>query len=228
MPLIDRIELQTPRPDALGAFYRDVLGLHVQSDPAGVSIRAGASTLVFSPCQPGTPSVYHFAFGIPPGTITAAEAWLSRRLPLIHSPEGQRRFRFEVWKSDAVYFKDPAGNIAEFIAREAPAAVPAFSPESILSVCEIGIIVPDVPASADDAERSLDARAGWRRYGTPSSDFTAVGDDDGLLIFVAPGRTWYPEDVTPALPAPTTVTIRGRPGAMLQVPGSMCTIRTSR
>ncbi len=66
---------------------------------------------------------------------------------------------------------------------------------------EIGVAVPDVLA----AVATLRA-AGIRPYGNePTGDFAAVGDIDGLLILVTPGRAWFPTTSRYVADTPVTV-----------------------
>jgi hypothetical protein len=70
--------------------------------------------------HPGGPEfdgAYHFAFNIPENQIRSAKEWLMPRTVLLKDEQGNDYFQHSGWNSEAVYFKDPAGNILEFIAR---------------------------------------------------------------------------------------------------------------
>ena len=96
-----------------------------------------------------------------------------------------------------MYFKDPAGNVLEFIARDQAGTASAsefFRPENILRVSEIGIAADDVPALVSDIARET----GLPVYGNASPNFTAVGDLGGLLIVVERDHIWLPNSGVPA------------------------------
>ncbi len=117
-----------------------------------------------------------------------------------------------------MYFLDPAGNILEFIARhtlknDAPGD---FTAKDILCASEIGIVSPDVVATADQ----LCDAAKIGRYHGGSEDFTAVGDEHGLFIVVKTGRKWFSSDRAAEVFA-GEVTVRGaNPPERLRLPSS--------
>jgi hypothetical protein len=43
-------------------------------------------------------------------------------------------------------------------------------------------------------------------FGTAAAEFTPLGDHDGLLIMVRPGRAWFPTLTVPSL-GPIAVTV---------------------
>ncbi|MGI4895297.1 MAG: hypothetical protein ACRYF3_09310 [Janthinobacterium lividum] len=69
-----------------------------------------------------------------------------------------------------------------------------------------------VPAAARQLSRSL----GISEFGGPASEtFGAVGDDEGLLVLVAPGRTWFPTSEHRARPATVRIEVSGvQPGRL--------------
>ena len=94
---------------------------------------------------------------------------------------GDDEYHFASWNAHACYFRDPAGNILEFIARhnlknDRPGE---FSARDILAASEIGVVVDDVPGLATDVDRQL----GLRPFaGTSAADFAALGDDPLPLL----------------------------------------------
>lgn len=174
-------------------FYTEVLGLPLAgpAEPAQFTVQTGRSQLTFVQAKEGENGRYHFAFNIPPNQFNEAKQWLSGRAPLIKDEQGRDEFDFRSWNARAFYFFDPAGNVVEFIARyDLPdQATTPFGPHSLLSISEIGLATEDVVATAELARTAL----GLEPYrGSVSQDFTAVGDEHGLLIIVQQGREWYP------------------------------------
>jgi catechol 2,3-dioxygenase-like lactoylglutathione lyase family enzyme len=217
---IRELVLQTHRPGELATFYGQVLGLPVQREPDRLSVSCGISLLTFLPVDAA--AYYHFAFNIPPGQIEEALRWLQEReLEILH--EGARLItEFPNWKAQSVYFRDPAGNVLEFIARRELGLSPLqpFAPlTAVRSISEIGLPVRDVPAAARQLEQ-----AGIPPYWGSSSTFRALGNPEGLLIVVdASDKTWYPTTV-PARPFPAEVRgdahrIELRQGALFMASG---------
>jgi len=134
---------------------------------------------------PGAPTPHHFAFH-----TAELERW-KRRLDVTDEHD------FSSWGgARAVYFRDPEENVVELIAR------PETRPE--LSLAEVGLPVADVPEAVETLERRL----GLRPYDDWDESFAPIGDDDGLLIVVRIGRSWFPVGA-PAGEAPIEVTIAG-------------------
>ena len=127
-----------------------------------------------------------------------------RRAPFLKDERGNDQFHHEGWNADAVYFKDPAGNILEFIARRdlKNAVEGGFNSRQILNVSEIGLPSQDVIAFANE----LCSRLGLSVFkGEPNANFTPVGDNDGLFILPMENRIWYPNTGAPAKLLPVTV-----------------------
>ncbi|MDZ4720378.1 MAG: hypothetical protein SH847_18135, partial [Roseiflexaceae bacterium] len=185
-------------------FYGDTLGLLAILDANNtLVITIGSSRLIFTHTAETPGPIYHFAFNIPPHQFDAAANWISQRAPLIADSSGQDRFYSENWDAHNLYFYDPAGNIAELIARHTlphPTEEP-FGAASLLNVSEIGLATADVPGLV--AQLSTDIQL--LPYRGTSEIFTAVGDEHGLLIIVAHGRIWYPETGRPALDVPLSI-----------------------
>ena len=189
--------MQTTRLKDLEDFYGSLLGLPVKDTGKELLIRAGHSRLLFQPVNTGDP-VYHFAFNIPCNKIKEAAAWLKEKVELIWLADSKTELAdFVSWHAKSVYFFDPAGNIAELIARFDldNAADQPFSAEQILSVSEIGLVFP-----ADELEQR--AKQCLQDYGLtyfdkqpPLPQFKAIGDDEGLFIMVPEHRNWYPTSV---------------------------------
>ena len=215
------VRVRTRDVNAQRAFYATTLGLPVSGDTAdAVIVHAGASRLVFEAAHgdgdEGGDPLYHIAFTIPRNKLAAAKGWLAARTPLL-TRDGRDEFGAASWDAQQVYFRDPAGNIMELIARQTlPNDAPgAFGPADLLCVSEIGLPVDDVPARA----AALTAALGIAHYKEHSDAFAPLGDAHGLFIVVAVGRPWLPTDDIHAAPAPTRVVVRGTRADTYRVPG---------
>ncbi|MER3554387.1 MAG: hypothetical protein C4331_08555 [Meiothermus sp.] len=211
---IHQLWVETHRLDEVLEFYSKVLELPVleRTDDA-VTFQIGASKLTFEQAEAGERPFYHFAFNIPSNQLAEAKAWVERRAKLIQDGHGRDAFHFENWNVDAFYFYDPAGNIAEFIARHTldNRSNETFSASSLLCISEIGIVCDDVPATA----KWLQRQTGAPLYHTEVNDsFLPVGDEHGLFIVVKRGRIWFPDTGKAAEPAPFRIALFGSDGVV--------------
>jgi catechol-2,3-dioxygenase len=203
---IEEVELLTGDVAALRDFYAGVLKLPAQLADGVLSVQAGRSRLTFKQAPAGWEGFYHFAFNIPENQLKEAKAWISSRVPLIRDQAGEDEFDFESWNAHSIYFRDPARNILEFIARHSlpNRSGEPFDEEGVLSISEIGITSEDVLETV----HMLEERLGIEVYdGPPSETFTAIGDENGLLIVVKRGRVWFPDTGQTADLYPVTVTV---------------------
>ena len=188
---IKTLSLPTHNLNSMREFYTDVFGLPlVDEDKSSFTLQAGSTRLAFIGTKDGKAPKHHFAFNIPPNLFQEAKAWLAERTELVRGKEGQVEFDFSNWDARGLYFLDPAGNIGELIARDMlpEAETSRFTAAAILSVSEIGIPVANVPETVT----ALRQTAGLLPYRGATETFTAVGDENGLLIVVQQGREWYP------------------------------------
>jgi catechol 2,3-dioxygenase-like lactoylglutathione lyase family enzyme len=195
-PRILGLELLTAASlDEMKAFYQRSLGLPVLEDrPDRLTVAAGATTIAFVPARPdGGRPFYHFAFNIPENKVRAARAWQLERSPLLPIPARLRDpeypddvVDYSHWNAHSLFFFDPAGNVVEYIARHdlGNAAAGPFTSRDILYASEIGLIVDDVPATA----ATLRGVVGVDQYRGGSDQFTALGDERGLLLVMRRGR----------------------------------------
>ncbi len=196
--------------DALVKFYGETLGLTVQAHTRDeVCIAVGTSRLVFAHTDQFVPP-YHVAFNVPEHLYAEAKTWLSLRCPLVKAASGNDEFYFENWNAHAVYFDDPCGNPLELIARHTlpSAAAGEFGANSLLCISEIGIVTDDVRAAATLTCDRLRASV---YHNELNDQFVPVGDEYGLLIIVAAGRAWYPEQTLRATPGSVTIQIASAP-----------------
>lgn len=197
---------------ALHSFYCRTLGLRelvtAESRSGRLDLLAGETVLIFEQAPEAWSGNYHFAFNIPANQFEAAQKWLMHRAPALSDKAGNTSFHHSDWNADSVYFLDPGGNILELIARHnlktnALDQKPHFDANRILSVSEIGLAVDDVEGAVANLITQI---PGTAVYGSGEPDmFSAVGDENGLLIIVRQGRIWYPDSGIPALHLPVDI-----------------------
>ncbi|WP_291285468.1 VOC family protein [Flavobacterium sp.] len=210
---LQHLQIQTNDIHQTAAFYQDVLHLPIlKKDSNSISIQAGESVLKFIE-NPQFDSIYHFAFNIPKNKLQEAIQWATNQLDLIVIEDANVIANFESWNANAVYFYDNNGNILEFIARYDldNAQTESFSSKSILNISEIGI-VNEHPL---DLANQLGIQHDLELFSKNDNNelFAAVGNDEGLLIIVRPGRNWYPTQ-TPSESNSTEVRIKNNEAQM--------------
>lgn len=190
---IHALRLEAADPDELGDFYDD-LGLSVVPSKSGVVVSFGRTDVTFERTTrgEGEDPFYHFAITVPANRFDAAYEWLDDHVGLLPDVEtGKTRFEFGAYlDATACYFRDPAGNIGELIARHAlengVSEDDPFGPEDLLAVSEIGLVVDDVPAVARDiVETTGEPELGG------GDDFRMIGDQHGAFIVVDVRRPWF-------------------------------------
>lgn len=203
-PRLLHLELHANKLDEMRSFYQKTFGLEMASDTStGFTLKTGLSTIKFKAAQPQTQPFYHFAFNIPENQFAEAKVWLAKRTPLlIDSSTGKDEVHFAAWNAHAVYFRDPAGNIGEFIARHTlkNGSSAAFSEQSLLCVSEIGLVTGDPRSLSAEVSTKLS----WPKSG---SELAFVGDDMGYLIVAPTGRPWLPDRIQKAAMAPVQVKV---------------------
>ena len=102
---------------------------------------------------------------------------------------------FETWNANAVYFYDNNNNLLEFIARKDlnNSETEIFNSKQILNISEIGI----VKKNPLEFGNQLIEKYGLNLFekNQNSEMFTAIGDDNGILIIVKANRNWYPTEI---------------------------------
>jgi catechol 2,3-dioxygenase-like lactoylglutathione lyase family enzyme len=112
--------------DAAFAFYRDVVGLAVDSDAnaafkwlwAGAPGRAQRLGITKGPLSFGAAHVrgpHHFAFGVERARIAELKARLEA-----HGLDVEGPVEFRFWNAESIYFSDPDDNRVEFCGFEDP------------------------------------------------------------------------------------------------------------
>lgn len=210
-------ELTLAVPDLAAArdFYTGLLDFPSSTTSAGAALQAGRSRLNLIPADAGTRPTYHIAFSVPLARFDAARRRVSAALPLIGF-NGDDVIIHEGWDAVAFYFLDPAGNVLECIARRhEPADDPAAPPApAIMAICEVGLVVADVPASVKLLKEQIGV-APFR--GSYAEQFAAVGNEAGLLILAQQGRVWWPDTGVTAVSAPLELRLRNDAGTIWQI-----------
>lgn len=147
---------------------------------------------------------YHFAFNIAPNHFEYAHTWLQNHADIIHYAGQTRIKQSAFWDAMSIYYRDSAGNIGELIARHRLAKQDSddFDVMHIQNVCEIGIPTDDVT----NATMQL-TNMGLPKFGHGDETFSAMGDDNGLLILVKTGRVWFPDTGVPADCSPVELVV---------------------
>lgn len=189
---LEHIQIQTNNIQQTITFYQNILDLPIiENDSKSVTVQAGNSVLKFIE-NPQFKSIYHFAFNIPENKLEEAIRWCKNKVDLIFIEDQKVITNFENWNANAIYFYDNNGNLLEFIARHDlnNTQTTAFSSQSILNISEIGI-VNENPLELGNL---LKTKHGLEFFSKNANSelFSAVGNDEGLLIIVKPNRNWYP------------------------------------
>ena len=190
---IKEIRLLTDQPEQLKNFYHQVLGFELIHDTdALLGLKCGNSTLTFVRETGAAENYYHFAFNISENKFQQAIGFLKGRDVVINPVNGKDSIHFSHWNADSVYFYDPKGNILEFIARHSleGKAGKIFTIDDIENISEIGLPTHRV----DEVSKLLQSQLGERVYVSGDTNFTPIGDEEGLFILTSPDRTWLGSD----------------------------------
>jgi catechol-2,3-dioxygenase len=211
---ITQLELVAPDLDAQQKFYEETLGLPLTGTITGKrTFSVGTTQLSFTQPDSAPNGIHHFAINIPENQFDEARLWIMARTPLLIDANGRDTTPFPVWNAHSLYFKDPAGNILEFIARHAlpNASQTVFGPSSFLCVSEIGLVTANVQKTVAALKNEFNIEP---YTGPGSNDFAAVGDENGLFIVARQSRIWMPDSGIPATIKPFRVAING--GALIE------------
>lgn len=206
MEIVD-LRLKTHDLEALRSFYDDLFDLALLDEQEDVffTVGAGETRLTFEQGDEDEVYRYHFAFNIPNNQVADARLWLASRVELLEH-DGEDVVEWTRWDASALYFRDPVGNIVEFIARRTvdnDSDLP-FSAQSIIRVSEIGLAVADVPQAVAELKQAFELDV----YDETGDTFCALGSPISLFIVVKDGHNWFP---TPdkALTNPMRIQIKG-------------------
>lgn len=216
---ITRVSAQVRDTSTAAEFFENVLGLGVERMPGLVVVRIGATLLELVE-NPEAEGDHHFAVTIPSNKFAEAKRWLQQRTALLGTLEADEFECSPAWNARSLYFAGPDRSVLELIIRrdlDNATSGPFFS-DDLLCISEVGFASPDVLALAAFLEEAAAAPS----YGAGAgSSFSPVGDTDGLLILVSPGRAWFPTKDRLAATSPITIEATG------QTPGNFPLDRTS-
>lgn len=189
-----QIKLYTSKLEEQKKFYTQVLGMTLLEEKENSFILSiGKTKLEFVYKLEATP--YHFALNIPSNQGAEALAWLKERVAVLDF-EGQELVDFKDWNAEAMYFYDADNNIVEFIARKNLKEIrqDAFSVNSILEVCEIGVPTDNVASFYNSIQEFFAIEV----YSGDLTRFAALGDERGLFIVINDEvKKWIPRDDEP-------------------------------
>lgn len=205
--ILNKIEIKTANLNEIGNFYQNTLELPIERiDKNSIAVTIGQSTLKIIEDSEKSEPIYHLAFNIPENKLQEAINWSTNRIELIKKEDQVLISDFETWNANSVYFFDTDGNLLEFISRHDlnNTETSKFSSKQILNISEIGI----VQIKPDLYGKELIEKFNLKLFEkNQNSDlFTAVGDDDGLLIIVKKNRNWFPTEI-PAKSNCTKITL---------------------
>lgn len=190
---IQQVILNTNHLLEVEEFYGEFLECKVlKMNDFEIDLQTGNSILSFQLVEYPVPA-YHFAFNIPKGTLAHAKKFLeSKEINLIHDPETELdEFEFKDWNAKSIYFFDPGMNIVELIERDSVAT--SSSGFKLLSISEVGVPVENVTATAENF--CNENGVSLYEKDKPTENFTAVGDEEGMVIFVKEERFWFPTNI---------------------------------
>lgn len=193
--LIREVKICCNDLDRTETFYAETFELKLlRKNGSEISFSAGTSILTFSKNLSINRPVYHFAFNIPHNQISECLEWLKPKAEIIPVEE-QEIADFTNWNAHSIYTYDNNRNIVEWIARHDlnNESTKPFSGSSAECISEIGWVSDNVP----EAAKQISSTYGVPVYAKqpPQAKFTALGDDQGLLILSEIGRNWYPTSI---------------------------------
>lgn len=178
--------------DETEKFYNGLLGLKtIDKTNSSISFLTQQTILRFNKTQNEKP-IYHFAFNIPNNKLKEALSWINSKIEIIEIEPGKEIADFESWNAKSFYFYDNNNNIVELIARFDidNQSKMDFDSASILSISEIGFAVENVKKESERIafENEL---ANFTKQ-EKLDNFVALGNDEGLFLFVEIQRNWFP------------------------------------
>ena len=193
-------------------FYAGVLGLDVVAYESNVVVVTLGTTRLELIEDPKADGDHHFAITIPSNKFDKAKTWIQQRTVLLGTSETDEFECPPAWNAHSLYFTGHDRSVLELIIRrdlDNPAVGP-FTSADLLCISEVGVAVTDIPAMV--ATLTHDTKIA--QYGDAQGNtFAPVGDVEGMLILVSPGRTWFPTTNRLVGEHPIFITaIGGRPG----------------
>jgi len=191
--LIKELTLLTNDITETKNFYHHLMEFPVlEETKEKISFSIGNSILSFQQKGKYKAPFYHVAFSIPNNKLTEALEWVSKRTSILPYSENEIIADFIGWNAKAFYFHDAQENILEFITHFDlnTQEKNKFTSVSIQSICEIGIVTDDVPATCKEIIEQY--HIPHFSKGPLLKDFAVMGDTNGLLIISKTNRGWLP------------------------------------
>lgn len=186
---IKELKIYTQNLSKQTDFYSDKIGLNLieKSDNQAV-FQVGKSKLKIVKSDRFKP--YHFAINIPCNKEIETLKWLKSRVEILK--DGMNEIQnFDSWNAKAIYFYDMDNNIVEFIARKnlKNESSEDFDVNSLLEISEVGVPVKDIKTAVSSLEKISNIEI----YDGGFERFCAVGDENGLFIFINKEvKDWFP------------------------------------
>lgn len=201
---IQEVILETTSISRTRLFYHRTLELSILKETEeAVSFRARKTILTFKLAKEGKP-YYHIAFNITNNRFSDSFEWMGQKLDILPVEGNIPIAVYPNWNAESFYFYDNNGSIVEFIVRfDLPYhSTQAFSSSDLVEISEVGIVVDNVEAKAE--QLGTEYSIPYFKKGPRLPDFIAMGDDYGLILLSQPGRHWVPTN-KPAQHFPVTI-----------------------
>lgn len=195
---ISELQMDSHHLDEMYSFYATKLGFDVLGVGTDFfTVQIGFTRLTFRMATSDATPFYHYAFNVPSNLLSDSMRWLTERGIQFLTADGESLIdQGPFWNAHSCYFHDPAGNIAEFIARhslpDSNSAV--FSVAEVIGVSEIGLPVTHPETVVVELEENFGLTS-LHDGGFPN--FVGMGSDEGLLIVVNYTRLWFPTKEIP-------------------------------
>ena len=118
---------------------------------------------------------YHYCILIPTNYLTESQLLISQKASIYTSKEGKTIIDFESWNARSFYFKDPSGNLVEFIIHndyKCNLQKKGFEIVDCLGICEIGLPTQNIQKTNTILEENLKSKfwkGDYNRFGTHGS-----------------------------------------------------------
>jgi catechol 2,3-dioxygenase-like lactoylglutathione lyase family enzyme len=190
------VELQSDNLSETEKFYKNVLGLSpIQKEGNDLLFfKIGGTELIFKKSVNEKP-VYHFAIDVPNNRFFDCHNFIAKTTKVIEVEPGNEIANFANWDAKSFYFYDNNGNIVEMITRYPTRAYDAdpFSYKTYMGLSEVALVTSRVAELSDVLIKEQGIPVFKRQ--PRRDDFTALGDDEGLILVSERGRNWYPTNI---------------------------------
>lgn len=211
------LRLKASHLQSMARFYGESFGFEIEQEPGALRVQSGGTRIVFEEAEPGTAPYYHLAWAVPENKFYLGKEWVRRRTPILTTADGREDFDFRRSNRHGFFFADPAGNILEFVVRHhlRDTSPGPFQLADILYVNHAGLVVD----AMDDAIDNIHSTLQLPLRGTPTAEFTSLGDEHRHLTLVRRGRLWLPDQRRPAEVHSADIVLHGPPSEELTLAG---------